>query len=237
MLYLIKSADRKKGVEKLLSIKKSLLKKKKDAQSFILDADNLSDNVIRELASSVDLFGGKFIVTGKYLLSEKESREIIEPHLKEIAESENIFIFLEGSLTKPLEKKVGKYAEKIEKLGSDKKEKEEFKLFSLTDALGERNKEKAWLKYQEALLRGLGPEEILGMLFWQTKTLLLAKKTKTSSEAAMSNFPYQKAKKYTKNFQEGEIEELNTKIIDIYHQSRRGGLDIPLGLEKFLLEI
>ena len=53
--------------------------------------------------------------------------------------------------------------EDIEKMPLDKKGNE-FNIFSLTDAVGARNKKEAWVLYQKALLAGVSAEEIFSFL-------------------------------------------------------------------------
>jgi len=117
------------------------------------------------------------------------------------------------------------------------KGRSDFNIFSLTDALGARKKKDAWVLYQKALLSGLSSEEIFFKLFWQMKTLLVAKRTKTAEEAEMKSYPYSKAKGYLNNFKEGEIEKLSEKLMLGYHNVRRGEGEMETFVEKVVLSI
>lgn len=112
-----------------------------------------------------------------------------------------------------------------------------FNIFSLTDALGARNKREAWLLYQKALASGLAPEEVFYKVQWQVKTLLTAQNTKSVAETDMKPYPYSKAKGYLKNFKANELESLSEALVLGYHSARRGQGDIETLVEKFLLKL
>lgn len=238
MIYLIKTKDRRKGVEKLSRLQKALLKKKPNSQIFSIDSDNFNTEKIKELIYSSGLFENKYIVSLKNIFSDRESCDAILSFVKEIRDSENIFIFLETDLNKVTAKRIEKMAEKTEEIEGEKTiQYEEIKLFSLTDSLGSRNRKKSWVLYRKALLFGKSPEEIHGMLFWQIKNLILAGRAKRADEVSLNPFVFRKAKSYSKNFSEKELKEASFNLVKIYHQARRGIIDLELGIEKFLLEI
>lgn len=126
--------------------------------------------------------------------------------------------------------------EEIEKLPLDKKGKE-FNIFTLTDALGARNKKEAWVLYQKALLAGVSAEEIFFKLFWQVKSLLTASRVKSIEETEMKPFTYNKAKGYLKNFKQEELEKLSEDLVSGYILARRGEAEIETLIEKLLLKL
>ncbi len=118
----------------------------------------------------------------------------------------------------------------------DKKGRE-FNIFALTDALGARDKKRAWIIYQEALAAGLVADEIFFKLVWQVKSLLLAAKTKSVGETDMKPFPYNKAKGYLKNFKLEELEDLSQQLVEGYLLARQGKGEIETLIEKILLKL
>jgi len=134
------------------------------------------------------------------------------------------------------------FGEKIEEESLEQdvvgpKGKPDFNIFILTDALGARKKKDAWVLYRKALASGMAPEDVFFKLFWQVKTMLLAKRTKTAEEADMKSYPYGKAKGYLNNFKEGEIEKLSEKLMLGYHAVRRGKGEMETFVEKVVLSI
>jgi len=237
MLYLIQAKDLKKGVDRLIKVQNSLLKKREGSQSFSLDQENFSEDTLKELILGADLFVSKFVVSAKYLLSNKNTRDIAESFLKEIKESDNVFIFLEDNLTKTLEKKLVKYAEKMEKVSGLAKIKPEYKLFSLTDSIGRRNKQESWFEYHRAILGGVLPEEILGMIFWQVKNMIITTKVRTAKDSGLNPFVYNKTKGHVQNFSSEELNNMSLSVVDLYHRSRRGLVNLNEGIEKLLLKL
>lgn len=126
--------------------------------------------------------------------------------------------------------------EEDKKLLLDKKGRE-FNIFALTDALGARDKKRAWILYQQALLAGLSAEEVFFKLVWQVKSLLLASRTRNVEETDMKMFPYAKAKSFLKNFKPGELERISEDLIIGYHRARRGESEVEILVEKILLSL
>lgn len=126
--------------------------------------------------------------------------------------------------------------EEEEKLLLDKKGRE-FNIFTLTDALGARNKKEAWTLYQKALVAGVSADEIFFKIFWQVKSMLLASKTKSVGETDMKPFPYNKAKGYAKNYSQEELENLSESLVEGFLLARGGEGEIETLLEKLLLKL
>ncbi len=118
----------------------------------------------------------------------------------------------------------------------DKKGRE-FNIFILTDALGARDKKRAWILYQQALSAGLSAEEIFFKVVWQVKSMLIASRTKSVEETDMKTFPYSKAKGYLKNFSISELTNLSESLVIGYHKARRGIGEVETLVEKILLKL
>lgn len=111
-----------------------------------------------------------------------------------------------------------------------------FNPFSITDAFGARDKKRAWVLYQQALLSGLSPEEIFWKLVWQIKSLLVAAKTGSVAETDMKPFPYNKAKSLLKYWQLDELQKFSEDMVRSYYETRRGK-DTEIVLEKIILSL
>lgn len=113
----------------------------------------------------------------------------------------------------------------------------DFNVFSLTDAIGARDKRRAWTLYMQALAAGLVAEEIFFKVVWQVKSMLIASKTKSVAETDMKPFPYSKAKGFLKNWKEGELEKFSLDLVVGYQQTRRGEGEMEMFVEKTLLRL
>ena len=163
--------------------------------------------------------------------------------IKDIAESPNAFVFLEGKVDKATVGKIEKKAEKVQEFksagneGKTKESKEKFNTFSLADVFGRRDKKNLWVLYQQALLQNVAPEEINGVLFWQLKSMLVAYKSKSVQESGLSPYVFQKSKSFARNYSEEEMKKMSSALVSVYHDSRRGIHDFEIALERFILDI
>jgi DNA polymerase III delta subunit len=241
MLYLLYGTNPEKSRAKLHELVESLLKKKPDASHLRITDENFSEANLEELISSPGLFASKTIVEVDNAFRNKEAKPVILEKLKDIKESENIFVMLEGELLKLDVKKFEKYAEKVQEFGTkgeeDVKERKDFNIFSLTDALGRKDKKQLWVLYTKAKRKNIADEEIHGILFWQIKAIFLAARMKSASEAGLNPFVFQKSQGFLKNYSKHEVHEVSSKLVSIYHDARRGIHDMGSALEKFILEM
>ncbi|MBX4189584.1 hypothetical protein KW785_03260 [Candidatus Parcubacteria bacterium] len=136
-----------------------------------------------------------------------------------------------------IEVNVGLGEEEVEETADKKAWNAGFNIFSLTDAIGARDKRGAWVLYQKALASGLVAEEIFWRVTWIAKSMLLASKTESYKETEMKEFPYKKAKGYAKNFSREELEDLSESLVVGYHNTRRGLGEIETLLEKSILSL
>jgi len=115
--------------------------------------------------------------------------------------------------------------------------KTDFNIFSLGDALGKRDRKNLWILYEKAIASGISPEEIHGTLFWQVKSMILSKSAKDAEEAVLKPYVFKKSNSYAKNFTSEELFAISSKLVDIYHEARRGVHDFGIALELFILQV
>ncbi len=123
------------------------------------------------------------------------------------------------------------------------KKENKINIFHIADAIAEKDRGRAWLLFQKALLAGLDPEEIFWKIVWQVKNLMLIKKLSLSSEKKIIEVtkfhPYvvKKTLSASRNYSEEELAGYSSELIDLYHNARRGKADFDIGIEKFLIKI
>ena len=148
--------------------------------------------------------------------------------------TDHIIIFSEDTVLKKIRTDAEKYAIAVIECGTEKKDPTpRFNIFSLADALGERNKKKLWLLFRESIMTA-SPEEIHGILFWQMKNISLVKTS--SGNPGMNGFVFNKTKRFADNFSKKEILALNTQLIDMFHQ-RDIYSSLEIELEKMILSL
>lgn len=237
MLYFIHGTDYIKVLEKSKQMVDAMLSKKPDASLFKLNTENWSDTQLQEFVGGQGLFENKYIVSISKILEEKDKAETTLAILSQIADSDNIFIWTEEKVDKKTLGKIEKLATKTQVFEKKTEAKKyDFNIFSLGDALIARDKKRLWILYQEAL-RFHAPEEIHGTIFWQVKNILLSFKTSSATEAGLKPFVYSKAKQATEKYSKEEADAMSSGLIDLYHRARRGGTELDIALEKFILSI
>lgn len=217
MLYFLYGTDTDKARAKAAELVAGSQKKRPEAELFRLDLDNWNTTKLDEFSGSQGLFERKFIVFANGLFENKEVKAELLEKLSELAQSENLFIFLERALDKAALLAVTKVAQKVQAFEKTETKKEgPFNLFSLANTLRARDRKGLWVLYQKALRNEASPEALSGILFWQIKDLLL---------------------KRSNNFSPEELSKLAMELITLYHDAHRGLVDFETGLERFILAV
>ena len=174
-----------------------------------IDLDDLATR-----ASTASLLGDTEALVFVGALSGERSEEFLALAPGLVA-SPHTFIFEEEKLLKrPLELLAKAKAEVVVYASLEKKES--FDVFSLANAFGARDRKKMWLLLTQGLVSGMVPEAALGMLHWKVRDLL-----------------GKKSPSYTP----GELRNISRELVTLYHEAHRGGGDLELLLERFLLLI
>jgi DNA polymerase III delta subunit len=217
MIYFLHGTDIDKARTKAHEMVDALLKKKPDASFFTMNNENWSMAQIQEYSGGQGLFAQKYIVFLDRLCEDKKIKEDFLDYIKEIGESENIFILLEGKLDKATITKIEKKSEKTQEFALPKEEKkEEYNAFALANAVGNRDRKNAWVLYRQAIDKGDAPEALHGMIFWKVKQMMTS---------------------YSSTYSKEELYSLADRLVSVYHDSRRGVHELETGVEAFILSL
>ncbi len=238
MIYFYFGSDRQAIQKKTKATFEALRKKKPDASFVVLNGENMSLSDLEAISSSQGLFEKKIVAKLSDILSNKDLSDDVLKLLPQMKASENIIVWGEAELNKPVLEKIKKNAEKIEEFNLKNKEvKKEFNIFALSDALGARDRKKLWYLIVEALRNGSAPEEIHGTLWWQLKCIKLADIASTAEEAGLKPFVFGKAKGFARNWPKDALDQTLNRFVDMYHDAHRGECDFEVSLERFALSI
>lgn len=223
MLYVYHGLDIAKSLEKARTLANSLRTKRPDATFLEIGGDDWSSAVVEENIGGQGLFSSKYIIFLNRVTENADAKENLPDLIQIMNESTNIFIVLEAKLNADLKKAVEKHAEKVVETGEQSKEGKmerekdgsEFNIFALADAVASRNALKSWTIYRQAVDSGLEAENIIGVLFWKIKSIMLAKNTS--------------------NYTEKELSKLLNDLLVIYHDAHRGLVNAELGMERLML--
>jgi DNA polymerase III delta subunit len=223
MLYAVYGAEGDKARAKKDALVASCRKQKPDAEFFLIESENFSEGALEGLYSSQGLFQKKHIVVLDRLLQNKELKDAVSEAFPKMAVSESMFILFDETIDAKTAALVKKHAKDVFVFGEKKEKKErDNTTFLITDAFMMKDRKSAWVNYQKAVRADVAPEAIHGALFWQVKTVLLAKKTGGWN-------------KFAKNYSEDELDEILARLVKIYHDIRSEGGELEISLEKFLL--
>jgi len=213
MIYLFAGDDTQK---KIANYEKFLKTIEKETEVFFVNKNNFDPMQIESFSSSEGLFFTKSAIVFLNLLEKEESLDFILEKLPLMGKSENLFIFSEGKLKKIILDEFKKARAELNIFELSKEKREKYNNFLLADAFGERDKLKLWIYFRQAMDVGVGMEELIGVLFWKAKDLILKKNFSKYSETELQNF--------------------TSKISYLLPEARKQGLDDESAFEQFLLE-
>jgi hypothetical protein len=213
MIYLFYGDDTKNKITQSEKFLKSL---PKDTEIFFVSRNNFNRNQIESLYSGSGLFFARAAVIFSDILEYEENRNFILEKLALMGKSESLFIFLEGKINKPILDTFKKIGAKIDIFELPKEKKEKFNSFLLADAFAAKDKLNLWFYFRQAMDKDVGMEELVGVLFWKIKDMILKKNFRKFSETELKNFA--------------------AKLSYLLPQARKEGKDAETVFEQFLLE-
>jgi hypothetical protein len=228
MFYVFTGEDKAKKKHEL----ETLIAKFPNREVFFINEFNFYLESFQGFLAGADIFSNSYIVVLDSVLDSDFSGIVLDK-LESMQVSENIFVLLEGSPSKKINDILKEKAE-IFKTFSVIKDKE-FNIFAITDSFGSRNKKDTWVLMQKALMSEVGSEDILNVLIWQIKTLLLVKRSENINDTGLKPFVYNKSKGYSKNFDILELKDISRELTSMFHESHLG-LELGPHLENFLLK-
>jgi hypothetical protein len=213
MLYLFSGDDVK---NKILNYEKFIKSLPAGTETFFINRNDFNKMQIESLYSGSGLFFTKSAVVFSNIFEYEETRDFILEKLELIGESANSFVFLEGKLNKPILDAFKKARAELNVFELPKGKKEKFDNFLVANAFGNRDKLNTWVYFRQAMDSDIGMEEIIGVLFWKIKDMIL--------------------KRSFGKFKEPELKNFAAKLSYLLPEARKEGRDAESAFEQFLLE-
>lgn len=225
MLYLISgtSADRKRYINNLVDEYK--------VTSQHIYEDDLVDRSLNEIVvTQTGLFGDREI----YVIHDVARDIDMKSLLSGYAESDNIIVFSEATVTKKITEAFAKVSATVQDFGKEiEKKDEKMNIFSLADAFGKRDKKNLWLLFRQALDQAT-PEEIHGILFWQIKNMMLVIDSKENP--GLNPFVYKKNQGFVRTWNRNELAQYASAMLRMFHE-RDMYRTLEIDLEKMILSL
>src|SRR3989338_5731520 len=172
MLYIFSGDDAK---NKHIAYEKFIDSIPKTTEKFLINRNNFDREQIMSLYSGAGLFFSKCAVILEGIFEREETTDFILEKLELMVQSGNDFIFLESKLNKPILDAFKKARAELNIFELPKEKKEKFNNFLLANAFGARDKKGLWIYFRQALDLGVGMEELVGVLFWKIKDMIIKK--------------------------------------------------------------
>ncbi len=204
-----------------------------DRTILYFDAESFDQDTFLGALAGADMFSAQYLVVLKDILTDEDLGT--SEKVPQMADSETVFAIVEESLLKAETELLKPCAKTWKVMDLPKGREEKFNIFSITDAFGGRDKKSTWVLLQKAIRSGIAPEEVLNILIWQAKNLLLAKREPDVKKTGLSPFVYEKARKYSTNYTLSELENMSRNLVTLFHESHLG-LEAGSNLERFLLK-
>ena len=213
MIYLFTGDDTKK---KNQAFEKLLKNFPKEVEVFSVNKNNFDLAQTESFYSGAGLFFNKCIVIFLNIFEKEEAREFLLKNMGLISKSQNVFVFLESKLKKIELDIFKKNKAEINIFELPKAKKEKYDNFLLAYDFEKRDKLNLWIHFRQAIDKGVGMEELVGVLFWKAKDMMLKK-----------NFS---------KFKEQELKNFVSKLSYLLPEARKKGFDDESVFEQFLLE-
>lgn len=185
--------------------------------TFFISKNDFDSMQVESFYSGSSLFTKKSVIFFENIFDREEIKNFILEKLDLIKGAQNDFVFLESKLDKKIIDIFKKVRAELNIFELPKESKEKFNSFLLADAFADRDKLKLWIYFRQAVEKDVALEELIGILFWKAKDMILKK-----------NF---------RKFKEEELKNFCNKISYLLPEARKTGLDDEAGFEQFLLEV
>ncbi len=212
MIYLFAGEDTKKKISAYENFLKS---QPKGEEVFNIDRKDFDQMAVESLYSGNGLFFSKCRVIFNNVFESEEVKSFLIKNLSKMFDSANTFIFLEGKINKAT-MDAFKEARAELNIFEQRAHIERFDNFLLANAFYAKDKLNLWIYFRQAMDLGVGMEELVGVLFWKIKDMILKK-----------NFG---------KFKESELKEVARKLAYLLPEARKKGRDAEALFEVFLLE-
>ena len=236
MLFVYTGADYQRSNKLANQLIVGLQAKQPEAELVLINSQEGLDleTKLLSLASDQGLFFQKTIVSIGRLLPDKDLEATVKKLIPTLQQSPSIFIWREPKLDKNWLKRLEKNKVTIEVSGDNSKASKPKTVFDAAKALVNGDNKKLWQLIKELQQSGIDAENIYGTLWWQVKTLYLAKIYSSAKAAGIAPYSYTSASR--SRYSIVGINQLIEQLTRAQLQSKTSGsLGLGVELESFAL--
>lgn len=201
----------------------------------VFDDVSFDPDGARDAFVSENLFGGINILYFDGVLEDLEGESF---YRNTIQETMHLVIIREKMMPKDLLLFFQRIAE-IKDYPLIKKIEKRDNSFAIADAVGARDKKRAWVEFEKLRRHGASMEEVHGTIFWAFKSMHIALVLPKGDALAtgMKEFTYRNYYGFAKKYLKKELEDKLSELKDIYHMGHRGEGELEMLMEQFLLRL
>ncbi len=232
MLFVFTGSDLESINAKSRGLIDGLQKKQPEAELIELNPLATEESILSELkslSSSQGLFFQKSIVRIPQLFPNKDLEKSFKTLVKTVHQSPSIFVWVEPDLSKGWETLLKKLEVKIDESGKKISGPDKFNVFSITDAVIARDKQRVWRLLRQAQDAEVEVEPLFGACWWQAKSLLLVKSSNSVDESGVKPYVYNKLK--NNNWTLGQARKLVSDLVGVQARSKAAGKPFSLWVE------
>lgn len=193
--------------------------------SIVFSAHNFSYTLLQEAIQTPSLFGEPKTIVLLYVLNDEVLR------LLSLADDSVSIIIKEQTLSSASKKQLGALGAEI--IEAVKPASATLPVFDIAQAFLARDKKKAWLVLQDLQAKGVRPEELAGIVWWQVKTVCLVATEKEPK--GVSAFPKQQARKMLSKRDQKDFFTISSALVDAIHRPKLGFGSADTALEEYIL--
>lgn len=167
----------------------------------------------REHLLAADIFGASKLVVLRGFTDDAAVREAV------VASSHHV-VLIEESLAAEAKKFFKKY-EHVELQEFKASKKDDKSIFGLASAFRSRDPKTMWLTYRQLVDNGTTAHQMIGIVWWQLKSMLLVKHDPQGHE--LKPFVATQASKALAKYPNSDLEEKAQALLDVYHLGHLDG--------------
>ncbi len=206
-----------------------------DALISVFDDVSFDPDGARDAFASENLFGGINILYFDGILDDPLGESF---YRNTIQDTTHLIIIREKMIPKDLLVFFQRIAQ-IKDFSLIKKVENRDNGFAIADAVGVRDKKRAWVEFEKLRRHGAAMEEVHGTIFWAFKSMYITQVLSKSDALAtgMKEFTYRNYYGFAKKYLKKELEDKLSELKDMYHHGHRGEGELEVLMEQFLLRL
>lgn len=207
--------------------------KQPDAE--VINLDQVNQDELLSLAYDQGLFFQKSLVRLPKILGDQTLEELFKNSIESLQQSPSIFVWAESGLNATWLKRLEKVGAKVSIIGQTASTRPDYSVFKVSDALLSGDSKKLWQSLIDAQAQGIEAENVFGTLWWQLKSIIMARESKTATEAGLKPYTYNGITR--SNWSAAAARSMMTKLIQVQSNVKQKGRDMYQELQALALKV